>query len=402
VHLLGLDDKVRGIPSTAPAARNRFLHVPGTHGLTALPNSLASFGAPLGRSLLPEIWRDVWRWAEQPEPNEDTSIDEFVTRRLGPLAANVVSAVGHGVYAADTRVLSARAALGWPYKAGTFTPIIRQRMRQTGPAIPQEPYQVAKEKQANKVFVFEGGTETLVRALEDALSATENVTIQRGSAVSRVSQRSNTDIEVGLANGSSSVASHVVSALPIHATRPLLSGPLAVHPALDMSYTSVAVVTLVFERTDTQIVPPGFGYLVTRSMQGYTTDDAGIIGVIFDSYLENGGAPSPVDKLMRLTAMVGGPNPASTLDVDVPRVLEVIGRQLGARLPEPVFVQVGKNLKCIPTPTVGHVARVESLAADVKRLWDGRLAIVGAAVDGVAVGSCIEGGRKAAHAWDKA
>ena len=94
----------------------------------------------------------------------------------------------------------------------------------------------------------------------------------------------------------------------------------------------------------------------------------------------------------------GPPAPAPSSPSFLPTLLETLHRHLGRAepLPEPYLVRVREHKDCIPTPTVGHAARMAGLAAAVRERWGANMAVIGAGVGGVSVGDCIEGGRRAA------
>ena len=106
-------------PKTSPAAKNRYLHIPGTTGLQLVPSSLSSlFSSPLSKILLPAILREPLRRANRPADLKDESVDVFLTRRFGhDFARTFGSAIGHGIYACDSRKLSVRAAFPTLWKA---------------------------------------------------------------------------------------------------------------------------------------------------------------------------------------------------------------------------------------------------------------------------------------------
>jgi protoporphyrinogen/coproporphyrinogen III oxidase len=99
-------------PSDAPAAKNRYLHLPGINGLKMLPSSLtgllSSGMAPL---LVSAVLRDLITWSNLPSNIDDESVHSFLSRRFGSKFARIFgSALVHGIYAADSRILSVRAA----------------------------------------------------------------------------------------------------------------------------------------------------------------------------------------------------------------------------------------------------------------------------------------------------
>lgn len=100
--------------------------------------------------------------------------------------------------------------------------------------------------------------------------------------------------------------------------------------------------------------------------------------------------------------MLGGPyglpTPAPSSPSFLPTLLETLRRHLGRAelLPEPCLVRVREHKDCIPTPTVGHAARMAELTVAVRERWGVNAAVIGAGVGGVSVGDCVEAGRRAA------
>ncbi|KAG5640756.1 hypothetical protein DXG03_007302 [Asterophora parasitica] len=122
IHLLNLQPALLTTPRTAPAARSRFLYAPSIQsGLTAIPTSPFAFlRSPLRKILLSTILRKPLRKKDRftdlstelsSAKDYDESLDVFLSHRLGPEVARVMgSALCHGIYAADSRELSVRAA----------------------------------------------------------------------------------------------------------------------------------------------------------------------------------------------------------------------------------------------------------------------------------------------------
>ena len=106
-------DSILPIPFSHPAAKNRFVLNPRTNGLTLMPSGPLSILRPHASShLLHGLLLSILREPLKPKQIgvEDESIDSLVRRRLGPgVAENMVSAMVHGIYAADSRMLSARS-----------------------------------------------------------------------------------------------------------------------------------------------------------------------------------------------------------------------------------------------------------------------------------------------------
>ena len=208
---MDLRSEVLSTPRASPAGRNRFLHVPPTPGLQALPSSiLTALTLPLGRLVLRSVLSEPFVRANRPpasadDDEDDESVDAFFTRRFGAAFARTLgSALVHGIYATDSRKLSVRAAF----------PMLRvseQRGNgsvvwgELGPAayFGRAEVQDVEEWQtgartdtvwdaritAAALLSFTGGMETLVCALVDALRGFRNVTLRSGTAVRTLIER---------------------------------------------------------------------------------------------------------------------------------------------------------------------------------------------------------------------
>lgn len=118
---------------------------------------------------------------------------------------------------------------------------------------------------------------------------------------------------------------------------------------------------------------------------------------------QDSGAPG----FTKLTVMMGGPHPPAASHSAPSAVLAHLQEHLRPRagsddrLPDPVFYEVCEQRDCIPTPGVGHLGRMDELrTALLQDPWSGKVKVIGASVDGVSVGDCIESGRRAAFGWE--
>jgi oxygen-dependent protoporphyrinogen oxidase len=191
-------------------------------------------------------------------------------------------------------------------------------------------------------------------------------------------------------------ASHIVSTLPLPILGKLL--PSSTHlPHLDANLSaSVTLVNIVFPHSDIPLHPPGFAYFIPRPSSGYDESNPGILGTVFDSSAlpeqDTGG-------LTKITVMLGGPHPLTPDHTSVPVIMKHLTSHLGHSLPEPLLVRTHSYASCIPTPSVGHVERMDELRAVLKGApWEGRLEIIGAGVRGVGVGD-VEAGKRVGQSW---
>ncbi|CDO71108.1 hypothetical protein BN946_scf184844.g112 [Trametes cinnabarina] len=503
IHLLNLAPSLVTVPRTAPAARNRFLHIPGTKGLVTIPTSLASLlVSPLAKLLVPALFADFrrrnGRVLKSSQPN-DESVDAFLTRHFGTdFAQTFGSALVHGIYATDSRLLSVRATFsamcrleengkGSVVRGALNEMVSSWRIHRKGHenATASPPVydlgEVSSLMKGISVYSFRDGMETLTGAMASYLRQRENVTIVQGDGVATLARTQTGDrFQVATESGKEIQSSHLVVAVPLPVLHGLLSRPLPIisssvptpspppiaqgsvplrrppfpHPALSLRTgipgryqtilssenstqekvtrlppnnhpfsplpvlphllanpsSSVTVVNLVFPPSDSPLHPDGFGYLIPRPAEGYPSPPGstlGMLGTVFDSSALGGQdvsicADHRSPKFTKVTVMLGGPYGPPSPDPHspdfLPTLLATLQRHLGhdEPLPEPCLVRIRQHHDCIPTPTVGHIERMAELRAAVKEKWGENAAIIGASVDGVSVGDCIESGRRAA------
>ncbi|KAI1794318.1 Protoporphyrinogen oxidase [Ganoderma leucocontextum] len=437
VHLLGLKSLLLTVPRSAPAVRNRFLHLPGRDGLVTIPGSLLPvLCSPLAKILVPAVLKDARKSTgivlNKSSPN-DESVDAFLTRHFGAeFARTFGSALVHGIYATDSRLLSVRSAFPVMCQLeesgkgslvrGAIMEALSSSREGKSKATEEEPYElgdIAELMRDISVFSFQDGMQTLSDSMADRLEGLPHVEVVKGDAVVALSKSDSGDgFETITASGKRLPSSHIVSAMPLPHLHRLLSAPSVAHPSnaplphlLANPSSSVTVVNLVFPPTTRPIHPDGFGYLIPRPTTDYPSSSLGMLGTVFDScalpiqdrLLSSPSASPPPSRFTKLTVMLGGPYGAPTPSLSspafIPTLLDTLRRHLGRTepLPEPCLVRVREHRDCIPTPTAGHVGRVAELAAAVRERWGANAAVIGAGVGGVSVGDCVESGRRAAY-----
>ncbi|KAF8954755.1 protoporphyrinogen oxidase [Flammula alnicola] len=443
INLLKLEDKVITVPQTSPPAKARYLYIPKSnsstvYGLQRLPSSVLSLlGSPFLSIMLPAILREPFKRANRPPNSQDESVDAFLSRRFGETFARMFgSALVHGIYAADSRKLSIRAAFPSVWKAeerGCGSMVRGLLMPGKTRKKDEEVYDLGRTldmMHGVSVYSFRDGMETLTKALEDHLRSALNVSILENTAISGFKQLQDRSFEILHSRGDSLRATHVVSALPLPILQGLISEstsgthPLPQIPHLaDNPTSTVRVVNLVFPCPPKDIHPEGFGYLIPRPASGYPnpsdSSSSGILGIVFDSCsLHEQDLPHTEDYYnnaphTKLTVMTGGPYPklplppqlVSSESTSIPpfirSLLDKLEVQLGRHIPDPVYWRIWNNEACIPTLLPGHLERMEEMQAVLHDSvgWNGKLVVVGAGVGGVSVGDCVEAGRRVGRDW---
>ncbi|KAF9478988.1 protoporphyrinogen oxidase [Pholiota conissans] len=443
VNLLKLEDKIITVSKSAPPARNRFLYIPKSdtfrfHGLTRLGLSISPLLLFMAGSLLLEPFKRRNREANL----QDESFDAFLTRRFNPTFARIFgSALLHGIYASDSRKVSVRAAFPtlWNIEDRGKGSLVRGMLRNSlTPDAPKDTTSTDDEYQLGKVlemmrdvsvYSFRDGMQTLTKALEDHLQSTPNVSILKNAEVSRLNPLENHSFEISHTGGESLRVTHVASALPLPVLKHILGSgdQTSVSHLTANPITSVNVVNLVFPCPPSQIHPEGFGYLIPRPSEGYSSAPSpGILGVVFDSCsLHDQDIPRTDNyykesSFTKLTIMTGGPylslplppHLSSSSSTGIPPFICSLLDKLQIHLrgsskgpiPNPIYWRIWQNRDCIPTLLPGHLQRIAEMQAGLKGkgqndYWGGRLAVVGAGVGGVSMGDCVEAGRRVGRDW---
>ncbi|TCD66921.1 oxygen-dependent protoporphyrinogen oxidase [Steccherinum ochraceum] len=377
----------------------------------------------LARTLVPAVLRATLRSRPIPDEVADQSVDTFLSAYFGAeFARTFGSALVHGIYAADSRQLSVRAAFPSLWDAsirgkGNIVRGIVQNALRPSNNLDDKTYEMGNMMDKMKgvsVYSFQDGMETITRALRQDLEKRHNVEIIAGDAAASLRRdASDTTFKIDTVTGRRIDASHVVSAISLKALNNIVPPSIPITSTTSQNSTSsVTVVNIVFPPTSFPIHPPGFGYLVPRprsnALDAELEDHAGTLGVVFDScalpqqdLYANAASP----RFTKVTMMLGGPHafPHNAESVSEDKLLGILSRHLAPSqpLPKPVLIRVHHLTGCIPTPTVGHLQRIAAVKNDLKKseFWRGNLEIVGAGVGGVSVPDCIEQGRHVGLNW---
>ncbi|KAJ2612376.1 oxygen-dependent protoporphyrinogen oxidase [Coemansia sp. RSA 1365] len=418
---LDLQSQVVTASKFSAAARNRYIYYNGE--LNCMPSGLGSLvtGLPPAVKCLPRgIWQDLTKAKNTPTDASDESIHDFISRRFGKdVDDNLASAVMHGIYAADTKTLSARALL-YPFwladrtgKHGVIRGLRRvaklSRARNARFAVreAEEQLVVSRRRSANpefwdamdeaSMYSFRDGIQTLSDGLAARLRSHSNVEIVTGQPATEARIGPTDCAEIVLADGRVVCSQHVINTLPLHRIRKLFEKSSSNTLLDETPYASVAVANVVYGKKDITPVD-GFGYLVPRA----SAASSKALGTVFDSCtlpVQDGGA-----ELSRLTVMLGGArfnelfgSPASASKKALEdAAVETLRSHLGLRS-TPIDVDVSIGEQCIPSYTVGYIDRLKAMHKWVNGQLGGRMSVVGAAYGGPAVPQCIIHARDLVH-----
>jgi oxygen-dependent protoporphyrinogen oxidase len=360
----------------APAVKKRFVYTRGA--LRAVPSSPPAF---LKSDVLPfgAKARAVAELFSRRGPGGEESLGDFARRHLGREATSVlVDAMQSGIFAGDPERLSVGAVFPQLVKMerehrSLILALIRaEKARRRAPA---------KTDLTGGTYSFEGGLESLVRALEARLgdAVHRRVALQslrREGQTWRLSVLRETVQETLEADA-------VVLATPAYVSADVVR-PLDAELASELGgieHAPVAVVNLGYARADAAGVPEGFGFLVPER------EGRKLLGCIFASHAFPHRAPA--DGLL-LTCMVGGARHPERVALDEAALTalarEELAMTLGVTAP-PRLVRVSRWTHGIPQYNLGHLARLERMEARLAKLPG--LHLTGNALRGVGMNDCV-------------
>ena len=322
-------------------------------------------------------------------PEDDESLADFVTRRLGREALDrMAQPMVGGIYTTDPRHLSMQATmpqfLDMERRHRSLILALRHRQRQASAQ------QSGVSGARYGLFAsFRHGMQTLVGALADRLPAAA-VRLQTSVRSIRHNPESQRWI-VSPQDGPDFEADALCLALTAPQAAHLLTD---VDPELaaglhDIPYASSAVVTLACNRADIAHPLNGMGFVVPA------VEQRNLIACSFSSVKFAGRAPD--DKVL-LRAFVGGAlqqEQALWPDAKLQNAVYQDLRQLLGLTGKPAFCHVSRHSSAMPQYHVGHLERIKHVEAAAQR-WPG-LALAGNAYHGVGVPDCIRSGDEAAH-----
>ncbi|RKH06456.1 protoporphyrinogen oxidase [Corallococcus sp. CA053C] len=377
---LGVEARIR--PADA-AAKNRYIYTRGA--MRKLPSSPPAF---LTSDILPfsarlRVLAELF--SGRGPAGVDESLAQLGRRHLGPEATTVLlDAVQTGIYAGDPEKLSAEATFPQlvkferEHRSLILGAIRSQRAARKASAADADGG--SKSKLTGLLSTFDGGLGVLVDALAAALgdavhtdAKVEGLTPQASGWKVRVREHGRT-VEL--------LASQVVLAVPSHVAAGLLrplDEPLAAKLE-GIPYAPIAVVHLGFAPGATP-KPDGFGFLVPA------VEGKAVLGTIHVSTTFPFRAPGG---RVLLTCLMGGARRPDVVARDEDALVALAREELKAMTgltATPELTRVVRWPRGIPQYTVGHLERLASLDAGLKR-WPG-LHLTGNAYRGVGVNDCI-------------
>lgn len=502
-----LSKAIRGVGKNAPAAINRYLYYPDH--LVCMPNPKRGIISSVSTFLTEPIFTDVLKkafyesWVRiRPSSTRDESIGSFISRRYGSaLADNLVSALFHGIYAGDIYKLSARQLLPGPWYLEVRDPEesginleIADMLFKRQAIMPFDTVRMINRMMTDDhgdksamsflqmqmlrtaMYSFVKGLGQLKNTLLTCLENNTNVTFKTNDEVRKLDfDSSNQKFNVTTASDSTAEQKfdYTVCTLGQNALATMLTNPAKCGTDTNASSNlasslkkgapssvNVMVVNLYYKSPNLP-VPPGFGYLIPRSVPAEQNPERAL-GVIFSS--ETAGprgneeafteiqVPSEEDSTeleallkaenpdkqkiddvvkrqaenarteriqigqdtasgTKLAVMLGGHWWSGWSESDLPdeqsaieMAKSVIARHLKIS-EQPILAKARLQKECIPQYQVGYRDDMARIHEHLKTAFDGRMKVLGPWWQGgVGVNDCVKNARDTSRrireAWD--
>jgi oxygen-dependent protoporphyrinogen oxidase len=381
---LGIENRLIGT-----SRQNRRTYVAHNKQLHPLPDGFMMMAPTQMMPMLSSplfSWKAKMRMLREPfipaaPEDADESLTQFVERRLGrEVLDKVVQPLVGGIYTGDPDKLSVRAAL----------PKITEMERKHGSLVKgmTATHKARDESGARYgLFVtFDEGISVLVNAL---VSALPQGCVRTHSMISRL-RRKESEWELTFSDGKQMVVDGVVIATAsFHASDIVCDLDLELAEALSTtSYSSSAVLNLIYRRSDIKHPLDGFGFVVPR------TENRAILACSFNSVKWPDRAPK--DKAL-LRVFIGGALQPDIYDLSDEQIECLMWEDLRTYLgitALPLLSVISRYPRAMPQYNVGHVANLKKIE---ERLAEHPgLALAGNAYYGVGIPDCIASGERAA------
>jgi oxygen-dependent protoporphyrinogen oxidase len=324
-------------------------------------------------------------WFHPPHKAEaDETVAQFVERHYGPeMVDRLADPLLSGVYGGEASQLSVRAVLArfteMEKKHGSLGRamlISRRKMAQAAKGPPRPLFTSLKD-----------GMQQLV----DAVLATLAPSSLHPETPVQLIQPQNNGWIVSAGFGTDHFDGIIV-ATPTHAAAVLvqMASPDLAAELININYSSSVTLTLGYDQTVRDSLPPGFGFLVPRS-EGKR--------MLAATFVHNKFPHRAPDDRALIRCFMGGARDEAILQLSEEDILIIARRELREILSltaEPQFARVYKWKDAMAQYSVGHLDRLERVDRLLSHLPG--LALAGNGYRGIGVPDCVRSGSDAADA----
>lgn len=310
---------------------------------------------------------------------EDQSLGTFFRRRFGPeVVENLVEPLLAGIYSGDIDKLSLHSTFPQFYEVEKKHRSLMLGMKKTRPSTSTP--QAANRKPKGIFQTFTGGLQTIVEALEHALT---DVTIVKGAKIQSLDKVHEEQVRLHLSTGEELEVDAVMFTVLHHQLAEIFEEKGILQHLAEVPLSSVATVAMAFSKDQVVQEKEGTGFLVSRK------SDYAISACTWVN--KKWPTTSPEGKVL-LRSFVGKSGDESIVELpdheieqivlqDLKKVIEIKGA--------PEFTVVTRYQKAMPQYLVGHKTRLaqakEELAASYPMIQ-----LAGASFEGSGLPDCID------------
>ena len=372
---LKLTEELLQAPHTAPRyilIGNRLKQVPMSPPSVITSNLL---GARTKVSFL----RDAF--GRSTPPQEDESVGAFVRRKFSAeFLDRLVEPFVSGIYAGDPEQLSLRAAFPRLYQAERSAGSVIRGALKSGVKLTKKP--ITRPQPRPGLISFKRGNEALIRALANALGSALRCD---ANVAEIVRTEGRFQLSVQTPNGFEPlICDRLIFATPTGTTARLLQliAPAASAALENISYASLAVVSLGYSNDQLPKPLAGFGFLAPRS------SGIRMLGSVWNSSVFPHRAP---EGYVLLTNFVGGATDPLAVTRSEDELVTLVHREIAPILnitAAPSIYRVTRYSNAIPQYNLGHSQRLRTIQDSIASIPG--LQLIGNYWNGPSVGACID------------
>ncbi|KGR79991.1 protoporphyrinogen oxidase [Ureibacillus manganicus] len=310
---------------------------------------------------------------------EDEPIGDFFRRRFGKeVVENLVEPLLAGTFAGDIDHLSLKAMFPQFSQLEKDYRSLILGMRKSKQSI--------ENKMIGSYQTFQNGLETLIETLEKKL---ETKRIFKGVKVEKI-EKEEEQLKLTLNNMSPIKCDAVILTTPFNATKEILNNNSLINEMPQMSYSTIATVTMAFKKDQSNIdKKDAMSFFVSRN------SDYAITTCTWCNHKWNNVAPEGYDLFRAYIGRVGDEAIVELSDTAIEHtVLHDLKKSIGIT-GSPEFTVVSRWKESMPQYTVGHEMRMENLRIDLQEQFP-NIRLVGSSYEGISVPDCVTQGKNAA------
>ncbi|EUJ43837.1 protoporphyrinogen oxidase [Paenilisteria rocourtiae] len=308
----------------------------------------------------------------------DQSIGDFFEYRFGKeMVIRLIEPLLAGIYAGNIYEMSLRATFPQFEKVAKEHRSLMYGLKSHRPEMMNT---TGTAKTIGAFRTLNGGLSTLTDALVDALP------VERLHANTKVKAIENTTVV--LESGERIIADAIIIAATHDVVLQLLDVP-AVEPLADQPMTSLATISLAFEKDAVPEIPEGTGFLVAR------TSDYNITAC---TWVHEKWPHMVPDGKILLRGFLGKAGQIGLLDQTDEEMATKVQADLKEMIGlqgEPLFYEVSRMKEAMPQYTVGHQERLAMVEGNLKHSHP-TIFLAGMSYRGVGIPDCIQAGKAAA------